>query len=106
MGKIICPIHGDSGLSLVCSHLRSSVLAGSPVGEYQKWECYVGKSSMPQLCCTECLDLLYAAGLPPSGFVCTSDQDDEMLERIFETVGGQAEPVCNRCLTSAIGAQV
>jgi hypothetical protein len=63
MGKIICPTHGDSGIALVCSHVRSSVLAGTPVGEFQKWECYVGDWPLPQWCCPRCLDALYAAGL-------------------------------------------
>jgi hypothetical protein len=35
-----------------------------------------------------------------------SGDDDDMLERIFETVGGNGEPVCGKCFSNAIGVLV
>jgi hypothetical protein len=106
MGKIVCPTHGDSIIALVCSHVCSSVISGKPVVECQKWECYVGDWPLPQWFCPQCLEALYAAGLPLSGFAWMSGDDDDLLERIFETVGSKGEPVCGKCFSNAIGAQV
>jgi hypothetical protein len=103
MGKIICPAHGDSGIALVCPHIRACVLSGKPVAECLKWDCDVEGFALPHWFCRRCLDALYAAGLPVSGFKWESIDDDEMLQGIFEQVGIEGEPVCGECFLATIG---
>lgn len=105
MTRILCARHGPSGIALVCSHLRSSVSAGSPLGEYTKWEVLLEVWSFPHWFCPNCLDALNAAGLPPSGHDCESCDDDHGLDQIFETVEGTQEPVCFICFTNASDAK-
>jgi hypothetical protein len=103
MGKIICPTHGGSGIALVCRHIRSCVLSRKPVAECRKSECDVEGFALSHWFCPQCLDALFAAGLPLSGFKWESIEDDEMLSGIFEQVGIESEPVCGECFLATIG---
>jgi hypothetical protein len=102
MDKIICPRHGDSGIALVCAHIRSGASSGNPA-DCQKWECDVEGVALTHWSCPRCLDALYAAGLPVSGFKWESIDDDEKLHGIFEQVGIESEPVCGECFLTTIG---
>jgi hypothetical protein len=107
MGKIICPTHGDCIIALVCSHVRSSVLSGKPVVEYQKngsatsGICHSLSGSVPSV-----LMLSMLRACRPQGLYVCLVTTTTCLERIFETVSSKSEPVCGKCFSNAIGAQV
>jgi len=103
MGIILCPKHGKSGIAHVCSHIHSAVKAYSPVTEFEVWECYiVDDIGMPNWLCPQCLEALRSRGLPDTGFSCESEEDDAMIERVFEQVEGVNSPVCGSCLEECI----
>jgi hypothetical protein len=103
MGIILCPKHGHSGIAHVCSHIQAAVTAYSPVTEFEVWELYIdGDIGMPYWLCPQCLEVLRSRGLPDTGFSCESEEDDAMIERVFDQVEGVNRPVCNSCLRECI----
>jgi hypothetical protein len=103
MGIILCPRHDRSEIALVCSHIDSTVTAYSPVTEFEVWECYiVDDIGMTHWLCPQCLWALRSRGLPDTGFSCESEEDDAMLERVFEQVEGVDSPICSSCLKECI----
>ena len=103
MGKTRCPKHGDSGIAHVCSHIHSTVTAYSPVNEFEVWEYYiVDDIRITNWLCAQCLEALRSNGLPDAGFSCESEEDDAMLERVFERVEEANSAVCGLCLKECI----
>ena len=103
MGITLCPNHGESGIAHVCSHIHSAVTAYSPVTEFEVWECYiVDDIRMTDWLCAQCLETLRRRGLPDTGFLCESEEDDAMLERVFEQVKDANSAVCSLCLKECI----
>ena len=103
MGITLCPRHGKSGIAHVCSHIRSAVTAYSPVTEFEVWGCYiVDDIGLTIRLCAQCLEALRSRGLPDTGFSCESEEDDTILERVFEEVEWVNSPVCGSCLRECI----
>ena len=104
MGITFCPKHGESGNAHVCSHIHSAVEACSPVTEFEVWEFYiVDDIGMRIWLCPQCLEALRRRGLPDTGFSSMSEEDDAMLERVFEQFEAINHPVCGSCLDECIG---
>jgi hypothetical protein len=85
------------------SFIHSAVTTYSPVTEFEVWECYiVDDIEMANWLCGQCPEALRSKGLPDTGFSCESEEDDAMLEHVFEQVGGVNSPVCGSCLKECI----
>ena len=106
MGITLCPKHGESGNAHVCSHIHSAVKAYSPVTEFEVWKFYIdfidGDIEMPSWLCPQCFEALRSRGLPDTGFYCESEEDEAMLERVFEQDGEINSGVCGSCLDECI----
>jgi hypothetical protein len=103
MDITLCPKHGAAGNAHVCSHIHSAVKAYSPVTAFEVWGFYIVDDIGMQIClCPQCLGALRRRGLPDTGFSCVSEEDQVMLERVFEQFEAINRPVCGSCLDECI----
>ena len=98
MGSTVCEKHGSTGVAQVCSHVRSSVESHFRSTDAQVWKYQIDDIEVPHWFCAACFEALRSHGLPDSGFFCDDEENDAVLERVFEQVEAVNDGVCGTCL--------
>jgi hypothetical protein len=93
MGKILCPLHGDQGISLVCPHLRQSITAGLPLENYREF--IFGGELLGSYKITH---PLYGSCATNLGL---TEADDSELDWEVWAERMELEPICGACYLEA-----